>query len=77
MLSDVRLFEVDGHVMQPYKLNVWLESLTFAINTNNNHIGGVMVSVLTSSIVDRGFEHTPSSVVDRGFEHRSGQTKDY
>ena len=31
----------------------------------NNHIGGVMVSVLASS------------VVDRGFEKRSGQTKDY
>jgi hypothetical protein len=30
-----------------------------------NRIGGVMVSVLTSS------------VVDRGFEPRSGQTKDY
>jgi hypothetical protein len=30
-----------------------------------NHIGGVMVSVLTSS------------VVDRGFKPRSGQTKDY
>jgi hypothetical protein len=31
----------------------------------HNRIGGVMVSVLASS------------VVDRGFEHRSGQTKDY
>jgi len=30
-----------------------------------DHIGGVMVSVLVSS------------VIDRGFEHRSGQTKDY
>ena len=30
-----------------------------------NHIGGVMVSVLASS------------VVDRGFDPRSGQTKDY
>ena len=30
-----------------------------------NHIGGVMVSVLASS------------AVDRGFESRSGQTKDY
>jgi hypothetical protein len=30
-----------------------------------NLIGGVMVSVLAFS------------VVDRGFEHRSGQTKDY
>jgi hypothetical protein len=30
-----------------------------------NHIGGVMVSVLASS------------AVDRGFEPRSGQTKDY
>ena len=34
-----------------------------------NHIGGVMVSVLTSSGVDRG--------VDRGLEPRSGQTKSY
>ena len=31
----------------------------------SNRIGGVMVSVLTSS------------AVDRGFEPRSGQTKDY
>ena len=31
----------------------------------HNHIGGVMVSVLASS------------AVDRGFESRSGQTKDY
>ena len=30
-----------------------------------NHIGGIMVSMLASS------------VVDRGFELRSGQTKDY
>ena len=30
-----------------------------------NHIGGIMVSVLASS------------VVDRGFEFRSGQTNDY
>ena len=30
-----------------------------------NHIGGVMVSVLASS------------AVDRGFEQRSGQTNDY
>jgi hypothetical protein len=30
-----------------------------------NHIGGVMVSVLTSN------------AVDRGFEPQSGQTKDY
>ena len=30
-----------------------------------NHIGGIMVSVLASS------------AVDRGFEPRSGQTKDY
>ena len=30
-----------------------------------NHIGGVMVSI------------PASSVVDRGFEPRSGQTKDY
>ena len=30
-----------------------------------NHIGGVMVSMLASS------------AVDRGFEPRSGQTKDY
>jgi hypothetical protein len=32
---------------------------------NGNRIGGVMISVLASS------------AVDRGFEHRSGQTKDY
>ena len=32
---------------------------------NTNRIGGVMVSVLASS------------TVDRGFEPRSGQTKDY
>jgi len=35
------------------------------LSSSHNSIGDVMVSVLTSS------------VVDRGFEHRSGQTKDY
>jgi hypothetical protein len=34
-------------------------------NIRENRIGGIMVSVLTSS------------AVDRGFEPRSGQTKDY
>jgi hypothetical protein len=33
--------------------------------TKNNRIGGVMINVLASR------------VVDRGFETRSGQTKDY
>jgi hypothetical protein len=46
-----------------------------------NYISGVLVSVLVSSVVDRGFEHWSSvlvsSVVDRGFEPWSGQTKDY
>ena len=46
-----------------------------------NYISGVIVSVLVSSVVDRGFEHWSSvlvsSVVDRGFEPWSGQTKDY
>ena len=40
-----------------------LSSTTFSIQ--GNHVGGVMVSVFASS------------VVDRGFEPRSGQTKDY
>jgi hypothetical protein len=40
-----------------------LSSATFSIQ--GNHVGGVMVSVFASS------------VVDRGFEPRSGQTKDY
>ena len=34
-------------------------------SSESNRIGGVMVSVLTSS------------AIDRGLEHRSGQTKDY
>ena len=48
-----------------------------------NRIGGVMVSVLSSSAVDRGFiggvmvSVLSSSAVDRGFESHSGQTKDY
>ena len=48
-----------------------------------NHIGGVMGTMLASSVVDRGFiggvmgSKLASSVVDRGFEPRSGQTKDY
>ena len=37
----------------------------FKLCKNGNHIGGVMVSVLASS------------AVNRGFEPRSGQTKDY
>ena len=42
-----------------------------------------MVSVLASSVVDRGFigglmvSVLPSSVVDREFKLRSGQTKSY
>ena len=43
-----------------------LKSFVYSINIIPTHIiCGVMVSVLASS------------VVDRGFEHRSGQTKDY
>ena len=37
----------------------------FKLCKNGNHIGGVMVSVLASS------------AVNRGFDPRSGQTKDY
>ena len=50
---------------------------------NVNHIGGVMVSVLTLSMVDRGFiggvmvSMLTLSVVDRGFKPLTGQTKDY
>ena len=40
-------------------------SFTVYFQTDKNRIGGIMVSVLTSS------------VVDHGFEPRSGQTKDY
>jgi hypothetical protein len=59
------------------------------ITTNNttskqpNCIGGVIVSVLASSAVDRGFiggvmvSVLASSAVDRGFEPQSVQTKDY
>ena len=36
---------------------------TFCINVQNR-IGGVMVSVLTSSAVDRGFEHRTSQTKD-------------
>ena len=48
-----------------------------------NCIGGVKVSLLISSAVDRGFiggvkvSLLISSAVDHGFESRSGQTKDY
>ena len=48
-----------------------------------DRIGGVMVIVLTSSVVDRGFIGgvmvivLTSSMVDRGFETRSGHTTDY
>jgi hypothetical protein len=46
-------------------------------------ISGVIVSVFTSSAVDRVFIGGviaivfASTAVDRGFEPRSGQTKDY
>ena len=48
-------------------LLTYLYIFTFSLYTNiwENHIGGVMVSVLASN------------AVDRGFEPRSGQTKDY
>ena len=48
-----------------------------------NSIGGVMVSMLASNPVDRGFiggvmvSMLASNPVDRGFEPFSGQTKDY
>ena len=47
-----------------------------------NRIGGVMVSMLSSSVVDHGFiggvmvSMLSSSVVDHGFEPWLGQTKD-
>jgi hypothetical protein len=42
-----------------------LQLLKGLVTLGKNHIGGVMVSVLDSS------------VVDCGFEHESGQTKDH
>jgi hypothetical protein len=45
--------------------NIESPSVTPAASPISNHIGGVMVSVLASS------------AVDRGFDPRSGQTKDY
>jgi hypothetical protein len=48
-----------------------------------NRISGVMVSVLASIAIDRGFISAvmvsilASIAIDRGFEPRSGQTKDY
>ena len=48
-----------------------------------NRISGVMVSVLASIAIDRGFisgvmvSILASIAIDRGFEPRSGQTKDY
>ena len=45
--------------------------------------GGVMVSIFSSSVVDRGFiggvmvSILSSSAIDPGFEHRLDQTKDY
>ena len=48
-----------------------------------NSIGGVMVSMLASNPVDRGFiggvmvSMLASNPVDRGFEPCSGQTEDY
>ena len=45
--------------------NIESPSVTPAASPISNHIGGVMVSVLASS------------AVDRGFDPRSGQIKDY
>ena len=45
-----------------YTIDIWWLYIIFH---HQNHIGSVMVSVLSSS------------AVDRGFELRSGQTKDY
>ena len=48
-----------------------------------NRIGGVMVSVLATRVVDHGFESKSgvsvlaTRVVDHGFESKSGKTKDY
>jgi hypothetical protein len=46
-----------------------------------NSIGGVMISMLASTVIDRGFiggvtiSVLASTVVDRGFEPRSDQTR--
>ena len=45
--------------------NVEIISYIMVVNFISNRIGGIMVSVLASS------------AVDRGFEPRMGQTKDY
>ena len=48
--------------------NMYNEPILMNVRTSPrkpNHIGGVMVSVLASS------------AIDRGFDQRSGQTKDY
>jgi hypothetical protein len=47
------------------KRNPWFSSFLVNSTQKETRNGGVMVSVLASS------------AVDRGFEHQSGQTKDY
>ena len=47
------------------QFNLWYYFMFLIYSLINNRIGGVMISVLASS------------AVDRGFEPRSGQTKDY
>ena len=61
-------------VIQSFHVNLRNIQKTWIFEIWTNCIDGVMVSLLSSSVVDRLLS---SSVVDRGFETRSGQTIDY
>ena len=56
---------IDCRAVLPCLIHVQYVLSCMTISIINDRIGGVMISVLASS------------AVDRGFEPRSGQTKDY
>ena len=62
MIAEVK---VNDYIAIYYRVGMRCNRDARFLLDQRNHIGGVMVSVLASS------------AVDRGFESRSGQTKDY
>jgi hypothetical protein len=58
--------------LQKIAFNIYNYNFTLLIQYNRNRIGGVIVSVLFSSAVDRGFEpRTRLSLIDRVTKHKN------
>jgi hypothetical protein len=55
-MADYRLHPITWKNVIDYKFLIWPQAIHLMIYTVIYHIGGIMVSVLASSEVDRGFE---------------------